>query len=207
MASDPIVVVVRRNGVTEALHRVHAVAVQDGAVVEEAGDPALVAYLRSSAKPLQALPLARARPDVSPRELAIACASHLADADQLSAVRSLLARAPAGEAELECGPDGDPPGRIKHNCSGKHAGMLALSRASGWPSSGYRLAQHPANRVAVIPHERRDLAVAPALLFQVVDYAAVHILQHPSASPPDEPRPAVCNNGTRGCLRSTWSTS
>jgi L-asparaginase II len=54
-------------------------------------------------------------------------------------VRSLLAKAPASEDELECGPE---PTRIAHNCSGKHAGMLALCRARGWESPGYRLPEH-----------------------------------------------------------------
>ena len=128
---------------TESLHSVHAVAVQDGEVVAEAGDGGLVTFMRSAAKPLQALPLVRARGDLEAREVAIACASHLARAEQVDAVRSLLARAPASEQELACGPAGHPPERIKHNCSGKHAGMLALCRAQGWPSEGYRLAEHP----------------------------------------------------------------
>jgi len=143
---------VRRGGTVEAVHRVHAVAVQDGAVVAEAGDPALVAFMRSSSKPLQALPLARARDDVDARELAIASASHLADEAQLAAVRSLLARAPASEEELECGPEGEPPSRLKHNCSGKHAGMLALCRASGWASEGYRLEAHPVQNAMLAVH-------------------------------------------------------
>jgi L-asparaginase II len=126
--------------VIESRHRVHAVAVQDGRVVEAAGDPQLVCFLRSSAKPLQALPLARAYDDLDPRELAIASASHLAQPEHLAAVRLLLERAGAGEDELECGPE---PTRIEHNCSGKHAGMLALCRARGWPFEGYRLAGHP----------------------------------------------------------------
>lgn len=136
----------RRGDVVEAVHRVHAVAVQDGAVIAEAGDPSLTVYLRSSSKPLQALPLARARDDMDDRDLAIASASHLADDDQLAAVRALLAKAPAGVDELECGPEGDPPSPLNHNCSGKHAGMLALCRAHGWPSEGYRLADHPVQR-------------------------------------------------------------
>jgi L-asparaginase II len=127
----------------EAVHRVHAVAVQDGAVIAEAGESRLIAFMRSSSKPLQAIPLARARDDVDDRDLAIASASHLADDAQLAAVRTLLEKAPADETELECGPDGSPPSRLKHNCSGKHAGMLALSRARGWPSEGYRLPDHP----------------------------------------------------------------
>ena len=137
---DPIRVVVRRGDVVESRHVVHAVVVQDGAVVAEAGDPMRVAYLRSAAKPFQALPLARARDDLTTEELAIAAASHLAQPAQLAAVRSLLTKAPASEDELECGPE---PTKLEHNCSGKHAGMLALCRAHGWESEGYRLAGHP----------------------------------------------------------------
>jgi L-asparaginase II len=94
---EPIVVEVRRNGVVEARHRVHAVAVQDGAVVAEAGDAALVCFMRSSSKPIQALPLARARGDLDARDLAIASASHRATDDQIAAVRALLDKAPASE--------------------------------------------------------------------------------------------------------------
>ena len=144
--AEPITVAVRRGGTVESRHRVHAVAVQDGTVVAEAGDGELLTFMRSAAKPLQALPLTRALPELGEEELAIACASHLAHPEQLAAVRSLLARAPAGEDELECGEEGDPPERIKHNCSGKHAGMLALCRAHGWDSRGYRLSDHPCQR-------------------------------------------------------------
>jgi L-asparaginase II len=136
----------------EAVHRVHAVAVQDGAVVAEAGDAGLVTFMRSSSKPLQAVPLARARQDLDDRDLAIASASHLAHAAQLEAVRALLAKAPAAEDELECGPAGKPPSPLKHNCSGKHAGMLALCRARGWPSEGYRHASHPAQGEMLAVH-------------------------------------------------------
>ena len=133
--------IVRRGDVVEATHLVHAVAVRDGAV-DRAGRRrrTRVAYLRSSAKPFQALPLVRARDDLTSEEIAIASASHLASPEQLAAVRSLLAKAPAGEDELECGPE---PTALQHNCSGKHAGMLALCRAQGWASGGYRLATHP----------------------------------------------------------------
>jgi L-asparaginase II len=137
---EAILVEVTRGDVVESVHRVHAVAVQDGAVVLEAGNPGLVAFMRSAAKPFQALPVVRARPDLTDEEIAIACASHLARPEQVAAVRSLLAKAPAGEDELECGPEPTP---VEHNCSGKHAGMLALCRANGWESSGYRLAAHP----------------------------------------------------------------
>jgi L-asparaginase II len=127
----PIEVIVRRGDVVEATHVVHAVVVRDGAVIEEAGDPG---------QPFQALPLVRARDDLTTEEIAIASASHLASPEQLSAVRSLLAKAPAVEDELECGPAATA---IHHNCSGKHAGMLALCRTRGWASGGYRLGTHP----------------------------------------------------------------
>lgn len=141
---DAIRVTVRRGAVVEAVHVVHAVAVQDGAVVAEAGDGSLVCHFRSSAKPIQALPLVRARQDLTDEEIAIACASHQAEPAQLAAVRALLAKAPAEDDELECGPqEGRAPDPICHNCSGKHAGLLALCRAKSWPSEGYRLPEHP----------------------------------------------------------------
>jgi L-asparaginase len=140
----PFRVTVRRGAVVEAVHHVHAVAVENGHVVEAAGDPELVAFFRSSAKPIQALPLARERADVTGEELAVACASHRADPAQLAAVTSLLEKARATEDDLECGPqEGRGPRRLAHNCSGKHAGFLAVCRAHGWPTTGYRLASHP----------------------------------------------------------------
>jgi L-asparaginase II len=141
--ADPISVLVRRGTTVEAVHRVDAVAVQDGAVVAERGDAGLVCFFRSAAKPFQALPLARARDDLDGRDLAIASASHRGLPEHLDAVRALLAKAPATEDDLECGEDGTPPSRLRHNCSGKHAGMLALCAARGWSRAGYRLAGHP----------------------------------------------------------------
>jgi L-asparaginase II len=147
---EPLRVAVRRRDTVEAVHRVHAVAVHGGRIVAQAGDPGLVALFRSSAKPIQALLLARARADVESTELAVACASHHAEPDQLEAVRRLLGRALASEDDLECGfQDGRPAGRVYHNCSGKHAGFLAVCRARGWQTAGYRLADHPLQRELV----------------------------------------------------------
>jgi len=139
--AEPIRVAVRRGGTVESIHRVHAVAVRDGQVVASAGDPDIVTFMRSAAKPMQAVPLVRERVDVDERDLAIASASHLADKSQLAAVQALLDKAPATEDDLECGPF--ESSKLKHNCSGKHAGMLALCRAKGWPLEGYHLPDHP----------------------------------------------------------------
>jgi len=142
--AEPLLVEVRRNGVVEAVHRFHAVAVRGGEVVAAAGDQSLTCFMRSSSKPLQALPLVRARDDLPDDELAIACASHHDTPEQVRAVRALVARAEATEDDLELGPqEGRPPELIHNNCSGKHAGMLALCRARGWPTEGYRLPEHP----------------------------------------------------------------
>jgi L-asparaginase II len=141
---DALRVTVTRGDVVEAVHRVHAVAVRGGDVVAAAGDPGLVSFLRSSWKPIQAVALAESYDDLTDEELAIACASHQAEPAQLDAVRRLLARAGASVDELENGEQaGRPEGRLGHNCSGKHAGMLAACRARSWPTRGYRLPGHP----------------------------------------------------------------
>ncbi len=151
--SEPIIVEVRRNGIVEARHRVHAVAVRGGELLDAAGDPGLVCFLRSSSKPLQALPLVRSRDDLPDDELAIACASHHDTREQVDAARRLLARAGATEDDLELGlQEGRPPQKIHHNCSGKHAGMLALCAARGWLREGYRLAGHPVQEASLAAH-------------------------------------------------------
>ena len=150
---EPIVVEVRRNGVVEAVHRVHGVAVRGGEIVAAAGDPAHACFMRSSSKPLQALPLVRSRDDLPDDELAIACASHRDTPEQIAAVRGLLARAEATEDDLELGPqEGRPPELIHNNCSGNHAGMLALCRARDWPTQGYHLPEHPVQRACLDVH-------------------------------------------------------
>ena len=122
-------------------------------MVAAAGDSSLTCFMRSSSKPLQALPLVRARDDLPDDELAIACASHHDTPEQVAAVRALLARAGATEDDLELGlQEGRPPREVHHNCSGKHAGMLALCRARGWPTEGYRLPEHPVQQACLEAH-------------------------------------------------------
>jgi L-asparaginase II len=166
---EPLVVEAVRGDVVEARHRVHAVAVSAGEVVAVAGDPSLVTFLRSSAKPIQALPVVRARPDLEDEEIAIACASHLARPEQLAPVRALLAKAPAREEELECGPEPTP---LEHNCSGKHAAMLALCRARAWPSAGYRAPDHPC-QLAMLDEVAAAAEVDPSGIATGVDGCGV----------------------------------
>jgi L-asparaginase len=166
---EPILVEVTRGGAVEARHRVHAVAVSESSVVDSLGDLHLDTFFRSSAKPFQALPLVRARPDLDDAEVAIACASHLHRPDQLEPVRSLLAKARATEDDLECGAE---PTRLEHNCSGKHAGMLLLCRERGWPLEGYRLATHPCQQ-AMRDEVAAAAEVAPGSMSDAVDGCGV----------------------------------
>ena len=132
----------------------HAVRVHDGAVVDVRGDAELVTFMRSAAKPLQALPLVAAVPDLPLAERAIACASHEGLPEQIAAAAALLARARAREDELACG--AAVGNRLGHNCSGKQAGMLLVCRVRGWPLDGFWSAAHPLQR------ELRDLVAEAA---------------------------------------------
>jgi L-asparaginase II len=139
---DAIRVTVRRGNAAEAVHHVHARSTAGGAYGDD-----LACFLRSSLKPIQAVPLAEAYADLGDDELAIACASHRAEPAQLEAARKLLARAEATVDDLENGlQEGRPEGKLGHNCSGKHAGMLAACRANGWPLHPYRDPEHPLQR-------------------------------------------------------------
>jgi L-asparaginase II len=139
---DAISVTVRRGETVEATHRVHVRATDGTALGED-----FHCFLRSSLKPIQAIPLVEAYDDLTDAEIAIACASHQAEPAQLEAVRELLARAQAEVDDLECGTQpGRPDGRLGHNCSGKHAGMLASCRANRWPLHPYRDPGHPLQR-------------------------------------------------------------
>jgi L-asparaginase II len=90
---------------------------------------------------------------LSQADIAIACASHRATPAQLQAARDLLAKANATEDDLELGlQEGRPPEKIYNNCSGKHAGMLALCDARGWPKGGYHEPQHPVQQACAEAH-------------------------------------------------------
>ncbi len=145
----------------ESQHDVHAVVVDaQGRLLAHCGDAELVTFPRSSSKPVQALPLALAAPDLPLDELAVACASHSGTPRHLEVVERLLARSGSSVAELRCGthPPFDPevaaelirrgerPTPLHHNCSGKHAGMLLACSLHGWPREGYTEPDHPLQR-------------------------------------------------------------
>ncbi len=137
---EAITVQVVRGNVVEAVHRVH-VATTGG---ESWGDPGVTFLFRSSLKPIQAIPFVEGYDDLADEEIAIACSSHRAEPEQLDAVRRVLERARATVDDLENGAqEGRAHGKLGHNCSGKHAGMLAACRANEWPLHPYRAPDHP----------------------------------------------------------------
>lgn len=163
--SGPAVVEVLRGEVVESRHRAH-VAVSDasGRMRGWAGDPELVTFYRSAAKPFQALPLVEEGVadglGMPPEEVALCCASHEGEAPHVSGARSILRRVGRDEAALRCGPHppfsgeaaralaaaGEAPGAIHNNCSGKHAGMVAFAVAQGWDPAEYHRPDHPVQR-------------------------------------------------------------
>ena len=156
------VVEVVRGGAVESRHNVHVVVSDSqGAVVASVGDPTGLTYYRSAAKPIQALPLVEEgiadRFGLSTEELALCCASHEGEPAHVAGARSILEKAGASEDLLRCGPhlpfspvasravieSGEAAERIHNNCSGKHAGMLALAVGMGWDPVDYHEAAHP----------------------------------------------------------------
>src|SRR5213082_25561 len=151
-----------RGSWVEAVHEVHVAVVDStGGLVARVGDPELVTFWRSAAKPFQALPLvedgAAARFGLTSEELALACASHSSEPDQVARVRELLGKIGCSKRDLLCGPHPPLSDRVAQdyqtrglrltavysNCSGKHAGMLALARHHGWPTEFYTRLEHP----------------------------------------------------------------
>jgi L-asparaginase II len=162
MADLESVVEVTRGAVVESRHRVHVAVVDaDGALRAFSGEPEQVTFWRSAAKPIQALPIvddgAFDRFGITPRELALCCGSHSGTAAHVRVAESLLEKIGVTAEAMACGPhapfddetrrelqeQGLEPVRLHNNCSGKHAGMMAIARARGWDPEGYHRVEHP----------------------------------------------------------------
>ena len=179
--------VVERSGAVESWHLGHLAVVEaSGRVLLARGAPETPVYIRSAAKPIQALPLwltgAAEAFALPPASLAVAMASHSGQELHRDAVQALLDHAGLPASALGCGTHapyheptaealrraGQAPGPLYCNCSGKHAGMLAVCRHMGWDEPSYRDPGHPLQRLI------RDLlaelaGVAPAAIGHGVD--------------------------------------
>ncbi len=165
LPEDAPLVAIRRGAVVESVHRGRFVFCDPaGNVLDATGDPDAYVFARSSAKPFQALPLVLSGAadafGLTDDEMAVACASHNAEGPHLATVRSLLKKAGLSEDDLQNGAhppmyapedeklarSGKEPRPIHGNCSGKHAGMLAVCAHEGLDTGGYRNPEHPLQR-------------------------------------------------------------
>ena len=156
---------VTRGPVVESVHWGHAVAVTgDGQTALALGDAEHVVFLRSSAKPVQALPAlasgAAERFGFTDAEVALACGSHEGEAVHRETARTMLQKVGLGPEALECGLKvplsedeadrltrrGEEPSLLHNECSGEHAAMLALAVHLGAPTQGYTRPDHPVQR-------------------------------------------------------------
>ena len=184
-------VVATRGGVVESRHRVHAAVVgADDRLAASAGDPQLVTYWRSCAKPFQVIPLVATggfdRAGWGDDQLALACASHGGEPEHVALAARMLASLGLEEGDLACGPheplaargarllreSGIRATRLHNNCSGKHAAMLARAVAEGWSREGYERIDHPVQRGCTV-EVARWCGLDPSRIVQCVDGCGV----------------------------------
>ena len=163
---DAPLVAALRGGYVASLHRGTVCAIDAGGrCALEIGDGSQPVFIRSAAKPFQAMPAilsgAVDRFGLTERELAVLCSSHHGEQFHVEAVLSILTKAGLSESALACG--AHPPihgpsaadrmrrgleaTAVYNNCSGAHAGMLLACRAFGWDTDGYGDPDHPLQRM------------------------------------------------------------
>lgn len=163
--AEPLVEV-KRGSITESRHRGHIVVVDaEGNIIASLGAPECVTYLRSSAKPFQAIPLlttgAAERFGFTDREVALACGSHNGEPIHTELAASMLRKIGLGPEALHCGAHepygaeaalelrkhGEKPNPLHNNCSGKHAGMLAVAVHLGASIDNYEKPENPVQKL------------------------------------------------------------
>ncbi|MBB6671990.1 asparaginase [Cohnella nanjingensis] len=175
-----------RGGVLENVHY-GAISVVDehGRILYKAGDPAHMTFLRSAAKPFQAMPVMKRRIDeaygLTGQEAALFAASHRGEAYHVASLESLFRKMGLREDDLHCCASyplneeakaerlraHEPKRRIFHNCSGKHAGLMGLSKHMGWDERTYYDLSHPVQQeildvaadIAEVPKDAIPLGV------------------------------------------------
>jgi L-asparaginase II len=159
--AEPVLVEVVRSGLVESRHRGSVVALAaDGSTVIAIGEPSRPVYGRSANKPLQATAMVALGLDLEPELLALVCASHNGEPQHVAGVRRILASCGLDESALGNAADlplhvpsahdvlraGGHRAPVLQNCSGKHAGMLAVCVRNGWPVASYLDPDHPLQR-------------------------------------------------------------
>ena len=182
-AANPVLIEVTRGKRIESVHRGAAAVIgRDGALVASWGGIDRPTFVRSAAKPLQALALVESgavdRFGVSSAELAIACGSHSGEPAHVGCVGDWLARLGLLSGDLVCGAHpptnaaaarllirtGTAETALHNNCSGKHAGFLTAARHLNQPLASYGAVDHPLQvRVRQIISEMSDVEIDDAM--------------------------------------------
>lgn len=167
--APPILLDVRRGAIIESRHRGSLVfLLPDGTVEATAGDPDATMFPRSSLKPLQAVAMLQHGFAGDDAAVALAAASHDGEDLHVAGVRATLRSAGLDDGSLQCPPAlpggaaaaeawlraGGAAARVCHNCSGKHAAMLATCVTNGWPVESYRDPAHPVQEAIRLTVER-----------------------------------------------------
>lgn len=159
---NPVLVEVYRGGVPESFHRgVVCIVNERNKVIFSVGDVQQLCYPRSAMKLMQVLPLIEfggmEKFGFTMQEIAVMCGSHNAEPEHVEAVNSILKKIGLDKDALNCGPQypsskkeanelirhDKKPHHIHNNCSGKHAGMLAMCVLMNWPVKDYINPNHP----------------------------------------------------------------
>jgi L-asparaginase II len=159
-----ILVTLTRSGLEESHHRGAYCVFRDGRIAKSRGDLRVPVYLRSAAKPFQAIAVVESgaveRFQITEEELALIGASHSSTPKHAQTAASILAKAGESPALLRCGGHrpidgkvaedyirrGVKPGRLEDNCSGKHGGMIAAAKALGEDPATYADPTHLVQR-------------------------------------------------------------
>jgi len=154
-----------RGEFVESIHY-GSIAISDnqGRLVSWYGDPNTSTFLRSSAKPFQALPFIEAngpeKYDFAPVDIALICSSHSGTDEHVERINALQTKSGVNETELLCGvhpafdettafdmrKNGLPLTPNRHNCSGKHTGMLTYAHMQNWSTPDYLELDHPVQK-------------------------------------------------------------
>jgi L-asparaginase len=180
-----------RDGVVESTHRVHAAVCDNrGRVLSVAGNSETTTFIRSALKPFQALAVTTTgtleRYELTDRDLAIICSSHQGTIEQARQAFNVLWRCEIDSSKLQCPIPEGKTSPLQYNCSGKHAGMLAVCQQRHWPLETYLRRKHPVQQLILtkvaemlgMPAEEfisaRDDCGAPTYFMQLGQMASLY---------------------------------
>lgn len=141
-----------REGIVESAHTAHAVVCDSrGRTLSVAGNAETACFIRSALKPFQALSVTASGTletyGLDDRDLAIMCASHRGTMAHIRQSFHILWKADIEPNHLQCPTPEGASSPLAHNCSGKHAGMLAVAKQQHWPLDNYLHRNHPVQKL------------------------------------------------------------